>query len=225
LVAGDLDFLPPGMFANSCIPKSTQAMKIILAQPTSVRATQMVNILNTVFMEVPNDMVEMLSPLTTQKSMHHISKNFASALLRCNVLHKNLVSMNFETSLITILSFVGQNDIAKIEAHRDAEQIAKNERKFNFIKSHCKLLKTTIEGLGKITGMDCIVKICANICCVIMALFEIQPSNPVPLLYQVAIKTISFIKHLDFIHWHADVRESVPQLPYIFLNMPHQVLA
>ena len=114
------------------------------------------------------------------------------------------------------MSFVWQNDIAKVEAHHEAEQIAKNECEFNFIKSHCKVLKTMIEGLGKITGMDCIMMICANICCIITALYNIQPLNPVPLLYQVAIKTISFIKHLDFIHWHTYVRKSVPQLPYIF---------
>jgi len=114
-------------------------------------------------MEVPNDMAEMLSPLTTHKSMHHISKNFASALLSCNVQRSNLDALNFETSLITILSFVGQSDIAKVEAYRKAEQIAKNEREFDFIESHCKVLKTTIEGLGKITSMDCIVKICANV--------------------------------------------------------------
>jgi hypothetical protein len=70
--------------------------------------------------------------------------------------------------------------------------------------------------------MVCIVKICANICCVITALFDIQPGNPVPLLHQVSIK---MIKHLDSIRWHANVRESVPQLPHMFLNMLHQVLA
>ena len=96
---------------------------------------------------------------------------------------------------------------------------------FDFIESHCKVLKTTIKGLGKITVMDCIVKSCANICCILTVPFDIQPGDPVPLFYQVAIKTISFIKHLDFIHWHADVHESVPQLPYTFLNMLHQVLA
>jgi hypothetical protein len=148
--------------------------------------------------------------------MHHISKNFASALLSCNVQRSNLDSLNFETSLITILSFVGQSDIAKVEAYREAEQIAKNEREFDLIESHRKALKTTNEGLGKITSMDCIVKICMNICCVITALFDIQPGNPVPLLYQVFIKMIGFIKHFDFIPWHADVRESAPQLPYIF---------
>ena len=105
LVAGDVDFLPPGMFANSCIPKYTQAMKNILAQTTSVCATQMVIILTTVFIEVPNDMAEMLSPLTTHTLMHHISKNFASALLSCNVQHTNLDSMNFETIFNYYLEF------------------------------------------------------------------------------------------------------------------------
>ena len=123
------------------------------------------------------------------------------------------------TSLSTILSFVGQSDIAKVEAYCKAEQIAKNECEFNFIESHCKALKTMIEGLDKITSIDCIVKICVNlVCCVITALFDIQPGNPVPLLYQVSLKMIGFIKHLDFIHWHANVCESIPQLPYIFLK-------
>jgi hypothetical protein len=72
--------------------------------------------------------------------------------------------------------------------------------------------------------MDCIVKICANVCCVITALFDIRPGNPV-LLYKICIKTIGFIKHLDFICWYEDVCKSVPQLQYIFLNMLHQVLA
>jgi hypothetical protein len=61
----------------------------------------------------------------------------------------HLELFNIETSLITILSFVGQNDIAKVETYCKAEQITKNEREFNFIKSHRKLLKTTTKGLGK----------------------------------------------------------------------------
>ncbi len=83
--------------------------------------------------------------------------------MSCNVQRSNLDSLNFETSSITILSFVGQSDIAKVEAYREAEQIAKNEPEFDFIESHCKALKTMIEELGKITSMDCIVKICVNV--------------------------------------------------------------
>ena len=133
LVAGDADLLLPGTFANSRIPKYTQEMKNILAQPTSVHSTQMVNILTTIFMGVPNILTEMLSPLTTHKLIHHISKNFSSALLSCNVQHSNLDSLNFETSSITILGFVCQSNIAKAEVYYEAKKIAKNERKFDFI--------------------------------------------------------------------------------------------
>ncbi len=136
--------------------------------------------------------------------------------MSCNLQRSNLDSLNFETSLITILSFVGQSDIAKVESYRGAEQIAKNEHEFDFIESHRKALKTTIEGLVKITSMDCTTNICANVCCVITALFDIQPGNPVLLLDQVSIKMIGFIKHLDFICWHPDVHKSVLQLQYFF---------
>jgi hypothetical protein len=54
------------------------------------------------------------------------------------------------------------------------------------------------------------------VCCIITALFDIQLGNPVPVLYSTCIKMIEFIKHLDFICWHVDVKENVPQLPYIF---------
>ncbi len=36
-----------------------------------------------------------------------------------------------------------KSDIAKVEAYPEAEQIAKNEREFDFIESHRKALKTT----------------------------------------------------------------------------------
>jgi hypothetical protein len=72
--------------------------------------------------------------------------------------------------------------------------------------------------------MDCIVKICTNLCCVITALFDIRPSNPVPLPYAIGIKTVKCIKHPEFIKWHNNVTIRVPQLLYIYLNMLHKVL-
>ena len=84
LVGGEVDFSSPGTFKNQRIPTYTQAMKNILLQPTTVRAILEVNILTTVFSDIPDNMAERLSPLTSHKSMHHISNNFASALLNCN---------------------------------------------------------------------------------------------------------------------------------------------
>ncbi len=218
LIGGNVVITTPGSFANPRIPIYTQGMKNIIAQPASVQPTHVVNILTTVYEEVPNDLAQMLSPLTTHRSMHHISKKITSAILSCNFQRMNLDSLNFETSSITILSFFGQSNSARVEASCEAKQVAKNEQEFDFINAHRKALKTTIEGLGKITSMDCIVKICANVCCVITALFDICPGNPAPLLYEICIKTIGFIKHLDFICWYEDVRESIPQLQYIFFK-------
>ena len=225
LLGGTVDFSSPGSFVDPRLSTYTQAMKNILLQPASVRGISMVNILTTVFAEIPTDLAERLSPLTTNKSMHHISKNFASSLLSANIARGNLDSLNYETNSITILSFVPQNDLARVNAHRDAEQVSKNEREFDFVDSHRKAIKTTIEGLGKIQNMECIVKICANVCCVITAIFDIRAGNPIPLLYSTCVKTIEVIKHPDFIKWHAEVCSKVPQLPYIFLNMLHKVFS
>jgi hypothetical protein len=148
--------------------------------------------------------------------MQHILKNFASAFLATNFQRTPLDSLNFETSLITILSVVGQDNFAKLEAHCEAEQQAKNECEFDFVETHCKLLKTTIEGLGMVSGMERVMKICANVCCVIMAFFDIDGSNSVPLLFSVCIKMINFVKSLNFIQWQAFVHARVPQSLFIF---------
>ena len=75
-----------------------------------------------------------------------------------------------------------------------------------------------------ITGMECVVKIYVNVCCTITALFDIDRTNPAPLFYSVCIKTIVFVKSLDFIKWHATVHTRVPQLPFIFFYMLQHVL-
>ena len=71
LLGVTVDFASPGSFVDPRIAKYTQAMKNILLQPASVRAISMVNILTTVFGEIPTDLSERLSLLTTGKSMHH----------------------------------------------------------------------------------------------------------------------------------------------------------
>ncbi len=100
LVGGIVDFLSPGTFIKPCIPNYTQAMKNILLQPILIQAISTVNILTTVFNEMPEEMAKRLSPLTTHKSMHHISKNFASALLSCNFQQTNLNSLSYEMNFI-----------------------------------------------------------------------------------------------------------------------------
>ena len=76
-VGGTIDFASPGSFIDDPrLAKYTQAMKNILLQPTTVRSNSMVNILTTLFSEIPDNMAKRLSPLITYRSMHHITKNF-----------------------------------------------------------------------------------------------------------------------------------------------------
>ena len=77
-VGGTINFASPGSFIDPRLAKYTQAMKNILLQPTMVRSISMVNILTTLFSEIPDNMAKRLSPLITYRSMHHITKNFAS---------------------------------------------------------------------------------------------------------------------------------------------------
>ena len=81
----------------------------------------MVNILTTVMNKIPNNMAERFSPLTIYRSMHHITKNFATALLGSNFQRTNLDSMNYETNSITALTFVAQSDMEKVNASREVE--------------------------------------------------------------------------------------------------------
>jgi hypothetical protein len=108
LAGGDVDFSSPGTFKNQRTLTYTQAMKNILLQPTMIRAVLAVDILTTVFSDIPDNMAERLSPLTTHKKMYHISKNFDSALINCNFQQTNLDSLSYKTNSITILSLLNR---------------------------------------------------------------------------------------------------------------------
>ncbi len=69
LVSGEAEFTPPGSVETPRIPIYTQAMKNLLAQPSTVRSMHIVNFLTTCFNQVPTNLAEQLSPLTTHKSM------------------------------------------------------------------------------------------------------------------------------------------------------------
>jgi hypothetical protein len=109
-ISGDVDFSRPGTFTAPWIPTYTQAMVDVLSQPSLVHGIHVVNILTTCFNQVPTDLAERLSPLTTHTSMNFISKFFATLSITANIQHTPLELFKFETSSVTILSFVDQND-------------------------------------------------------------------------------------------------------------------
>jgi hypothetical protein len=145
LNAGDVNFAPPwilwgttdsGLYASYVEPPCLAINSVCHAHG---------NILTTCFSQVLAGLGERLSPLTTHKSVQHISKNFALALMSTNLQQTPLNSLKFVTSLIMISIFVVQNDITKIKAHCEAEQVAKNKHNFDFVEAHCKLLRPPLK--------------------------------------------------------------------------------
>ena len=66
--------------ANIKLPTLTTEMKNILEEPVSVRATQLSNLFQTIFNEVPDNEIDQLNPLYSHMSMTHFDKK---------ILHRN----------------------------------------------------------------------------------------------------------------------------------------
>ncbi len=80
---------------------------------------------------------------------------------------------------ITILTFVSQNDSAKLLALRTSKDNACNEWALDMSEAHCTKAKTIIKGLGKIESMQCIIRVAANVCSFICAFSDVKKgSNP-----------------------------------------------
>jgi hypothetical protein len=104
------------------------------------------------------------------------------------------------------------------------EENVQNERALDMTDNHKTKAKMTVEGLGKIKNIYCIVKIAANICGFIRAFFDIE-SGTCPVIYKLCIQIMDCITQQDFTHWHSANKEHLPHLPYLFLNMIQHVFA
>ncbi len=213
-----------GKIASTLLPTNTTEYKNILAQPSAVRPTQAANILQIVFTTSPDSLEQRFSPLFSMLSMEFISKNLVTAWLNANFQQSNLESLLFESNAITILTFVSQNDSAKLLASRTSEENARNEWALKISEAHRTKAKTTIEGLGKIESMQCIVRIAANVCGFVRAFFDAKKGMQ-PFIYQLCIKTIDCITQQEFTCWYNANKSRMLHLPYYFINMLQHVFA
>jgi hypothetical protein len=223
LIGGKLD-LEDEKITDTRLPTNTTEYNNILLQPAAIRSTQAANILHTCFMTSPEKIEDRFYPIFSMLSMEFFPKNLVTAWLNCNFQRSNLESLLFETNAITILSFVSQNDSTKLRASRMIEENIQNERALNMTDTHKTKAKTTVERLGKIENIYCIMKIAANICSFIHAFFDIE-SGTCPVIYKLCIQIMDCITQQDFTHWHGANKERLPHLPYLFLNMIQHVFA
>ena len=76
------------------------------------------------------------------------------------------------------------------------EENVQNERALDMMDTHKTKAKTTVEGLGKIENIYCLVKIGANICGFIRAFFDIE-SGTRPVIYELCIQIMDCITQQD----------------------------
>jgi len=221
LAGGTIDW-EEGKIADVRVPTPTQEYKNILLQPPTIRPIQAGNILLTVFTTAPDTIEARFSPLFSKLSMEFFPKNLVASWLNANFQKSNLDSLNFETNAITVLSFVSQNDTDRLTTVRLLEENEKNKRSYDFLDAHKTKAKATVEGLGRIEGIDCIVKICANICGFIRSFFDVEKGKR-PIIYDLCVRTIDCITHQEFNRWHSANAKQLAHLPYIFLNMMQHV--
>jgi hypothetical protein len=104
------------------------------------------------------------------------------------------------------------------------EENIQNKKDLDMSDTHKTKAKTTVEGLGKIENIHCIVRIAANICGFIRAFFDVEKGT-LPLIYELCIQIMDCITQQDFTRWYNANKEQMPQLPYYFLNMIQHVFA
>ncbi len=95
-----------------------------------------------------------------------------------------------------------------------------NEKSSAIAECNRKKISALIKGIGKINYMDDVVKTCANICGVQLAIINITAGKP--LFYQYAWKMIHFIENKHFTCWHARNAQSLLHLPMLLAGKLHQ---
>jgi hypothetical protein len=81
--------------------------------------------------------------------------------------------------------------------------------------------KTVIEGIGRVSSMSNVVKVCANFCAIMRVIVDIEQGKP--FLYSFMIKMILIIQHPDFQRWHANNKKSLEHLHFDSMQKLHQV--
>ena len=204
-----------GATASTLLPKNTTEYNNILPQPSTVSPPQVVNILQTVFTTSSDSLEQRFSPLFSMLSFELFPKNLVTAWLNANFQRSNLELLLFETNAITIHTFVSQNDSANLLALCISEENAHNEWVLDMSKAHQTKAKTTIEGLGKIKSMQCIIRIAANSCGFICAFFNVKKGEQ-PFIYPVCIKTIDCITQQTSLAGITPTRVACLTCPNIF---------
>jgi hypothetical protein len=169
----------------------TQEFKNLLECSAAVQATQLTNLVRTIFTtESENDNDD--GPLNRLMSFYVFQAKFIkghlNAALQSNDLE--LAAMHKSTS-INPFHYGPQNDQAMVIAAKNEQEEKRNEKNFSIIEAQRKKVSSLLEGIGKVNNMEDVAMTCANICGMQLAIINVAEEKP--LLYQYAYEMIRFI--------------------------------
>ncbi len=210
-----------GAIKSVSLTTFTQEYQNLLEHSISVQVTQLTNLFRIIFSTEPDKDNNDGSPLNRLMSPYVFPPKFTKGHLNAMFQSNNLeLSAIYKSTSINPFHYAPQLDqilVAMAKKEVDKEQ---NEKSFAIAESNHKKISALIEGIGKINYMDDVVKTCANICGVQLAIVNITAGKP--LLYQYAWKMIRFIEIKHFTCWHARNMQSLAHLPMLFAGKLHQ---
>ena len=169
----------------------TQEFKNLLERSAAVQATQLTNLVRTIF-TTESENNDNHGPLNRLMSLYvfpakfikgHLNAAFQSNDLELAAMHKSTSINPFHYGL--------QNDQAMVIAAKNEQEEKRNEKNFSIIEAQRKKVSSLIEGIGKVNNMEDVAMTCANICGMQLAIINVAEEKP--LLYQYAYKMIRFI--------------------------------
>jgi hypothetical protein len=103
---------------------------------------------------------------------------------------------NYESTDINLFHFAPQNDTDLVSRAIQGDANARNEEDNLVPDLHRTKGKTVTKGIGRVSSMSNVVKVCANFCAVICAILDIEQGKP--FLYSFMVKMILVIQHPNF---------------------------
>jgi hypothetical protein len=174
----------------------SQGFLNLLARSTSVQATQLSNLLTTIFSTEPKDdddkkhanplnrlMSLVVSPPKFTKG--HLNASFQSSDLKTGSMYK-LTSIN-------PFHYAPQGNRKLIMDAAIKMDEERNKINWRIVKKNRSKISSMIEGVGRVNTMEEVAMTCANICGIQLTMVNISAGKP--LLYQFAWEMIRLIEN------------------------------
>jgi hypothetical protein len=209
-----------GRLTQVSIADFSVGFKNVLAKKSAkAKSNELTNLLTTIFSSTNGKTEHTFEEyeLGRMRSMAAFDTKFVMALMNANFATTELDAESASKSTsINAFSYAPQNNKLKTQQKLADIQAHQNESLFNINEKDKKETSAYIEGIGQIETTEDVISACANICGITFAIVDTTGNNK-PLLHQVAMKIIIFLRERSTSGWMRDNKNECAHLPYVFM--------